>query len=275
MKLALVVSIEETGFGAVAVHGRWDQGVRMAASLGYDAVELAVRDPAAIDRKVVYGVVRESGLSVAAIGTGQAYLKDGLSLTGDDAGIRALASERIAAHTHLALEFGASTIVGLIRGRVTRDRSTTDARFTEALHHLSGVVGRSGGQVLIEPINRYETDYLNTVGEVLEIIERVGSSSIQVLADTFHMNIEERSLEGALRSCGHRLGHVHVADSNRQAPGFGHLNFARILAVLEEMDYKGYLSAEILPVPDPESAARQTVTHLTSLRVGVNTEEEM
>jgi sugar phosphate isomerase/epimerase len=275
VKLALVISIDETSFDAVAVRGRWDQGVRMAASLGYDAVELAVRDPATIDHKALHSVIRDSGLAVAAIGTGQAYLKDGLSLTSDDAGIRALASERIAAHTHLASEFGASTIVGLIRGRVTRDRSTTDARFTEALHHLSGVVGRSSGQVLIEPINRYETDYLNTVGEVLEIIERVGSSSIQVLADTFHMNIEERSLEGALRSCGHRLGHVHVADSNRQAPGFGHLNFARILAVLEEMDYQGYLSAEILPVPDPESAARQTMAHLTSLRVGVKTEEEM
>ncbi|MGH8249021.1 MAG: TIM barrel protein, partial [Gammaproteobacteria bacterium] len=150
-----------------------------------------------------------------------------------------------------------------------------DARFTEALHLLSGVVGRSGGQVLIEPINRYETNYLNTVGEVLEIIERVGSSSIQVLADTFHMNIEERSLEEALRICGHRLGHVHVADSNRQAPGFGHLNFPRILAVFEEIDYKGYLSAEILAVPDPESAARQTVKYLRSLRAEAHTGEGM
>jgi len=275
MKLSLVVSLEETGFDAIAVRGRWDEGVRMAASLGYDAVELAVRDPAAIDRKAVDRVVRDSGLAVAAIGTGQAYLKDGLSLTSDDAGIRARTSERIASHAQLAAEFGASTIVGLIRGRVTGDRATTDARFIDSLKRLLEVVDRGDGRVLVEPINRYETDYLNTIGEVLGVIERVASSRIQVLADTFHMNIEERTIEDALRNCGRRLGHVHVADSNRQAPGFGHLNFARILAVLEEMDYKGHLSAEILPVPDPESAARQTVAHLTSLRVGVDTEEGM
>ncbi|MGH2436495.1 MAG: 5-keto-L-gluconate epimerase [bacterium] len=275
MKLALVISVEETGFDAVAVRGKWDQGVRMAASLGYAAVELAVRDPATIDHKALHSVIRVSGLAVAAVGTGQAYLKDGLSLTSDDAGIRARTSERIASHARLAAEFGASTIVGLIRGRVTGDRARTDARFVDALKRLLDVVDRGDGRVLVEPINRYETDYLNTIGEVLGVIERVASSRVQVLADTFHMNIEERTIEDALRNCGRRLGHVHVADSNRQAPGFGHLNFARILAVLEEMDYKGYLSAEILPVPDPESAARQTVAHLTSLRVGVNTEEEM
>jgi sugar phosphate isomerase/epimerase len=273
MKLALVISVEETGFDAVAVRGKWDDGVRMAASLGYDAVELAVRDPAMIDRKAVHRAIRDSGLAVAAIGTGQAYLTDGLSLTSDDAGVRARASERIAAHAEFASEFDASTIVGLIRGRITGDRSITDTRFTEALHRLREVVERGGGRVLIEPINRYETDYLNTVDEVLGIIERMGASSIQVLADTFHMNIEEPTIEDALRNCGRRLGHVHVADSNRKAPGFGHLNFAKTLAVLEEVAYRGYLSAEILPLPDSESAARQTVQHLKSLLTGVNTGE--
>lgn len=274
MKLALVVSIEETGFGAVAVRGRWDEGVRMAASLGYDAVELAIRDPAAIDRKALQRVIRDSGLAVAAIGTGQAYLKDGLSLTSDDAGIRAHASERIASHSPLASEFGAPIIVGLIRGRVARDRTTTDARFIDALRRLLEVVDRDV-RVLVEPINRYETDYLNTFDEVLGIIERIGASRIQVLADTFHMNIEERTMEDALRNCGRRLGHVHVADSNRQAPGFGHLNFAKILAVLEEIQFEGYMSAEILPIPDPESAARQTVKYLKSLRAEAHTGEGM
>lgn len=275
MKLALVVSIEETEFDAVAVRGRWDEGVRMAASLGYDAVELAVRDPATIDRTTVHRVVRDSGLAVSAIGTGQAYLKDGLSLTSDDGGIRARASERIASHARLASEFGAPIIIGLIRGRVAGDRVTTDARFVDALTRLHEVVDRDDGRVLVEPINRYETDYLNTIHEVLEIVERVGSSRVDVLADTFHMNIEERSVEGALRGCGQRLGHVHIADSNRQAPGFGHLNFARILAVLEEIQYEGYLSAEILPAPDPESAARQTVRYLKSLRAEAHTGEAM
>lgn len=275
MKLALAISIEDTAFNAVAVRGQWEEGARMAASLGYDAVELAVRDPAMIDHDAVHRVIRDSGLAVAAIGTGQAYLKDGLSFSSEDAGIRARALERIAAHVQLAAEFGAPTIVGLIRGRVARDRATTDARFLEALRNVLALVERGEGRLLIEPINRYETDYLNTAGEVLQIIERVGSSRIQVLADTFHMNIEEQSIEDALRACGRRLGHVHVADSNRQAPGRGHLDFAGMLSVLDKIGYTGYLSAEIVPVPDPGSAARRTVQHLKSLLSVVNKGEGM
>lgn len=273
MKLSLVVSLEETGFDAVAFRGRWEEGVRLAASLGYDAVELAVRDPGAIDREAVRRVIRDSGLAVAAIGTGQAYLKDGLSFTSDDAGIRARAIERMAAHVQLASEFGAPAITGLIRGRITRDRAATDARVVEALTRLLPVAERSDVRLLIEPINRYETDYLNTIGETLDLIDRMRSARLQVLADTFHMNIEERSIEDALRACGRRLGHVHIADSNRQAPGFGHLDFARILEVLDEIGYGGFLSAEIVPAPDPDSAARQTVQHLKSLLTAANTEE--
>ncbi|MBI2202134.1 MAG: sugar phosphate isomerase/epimerase, partial [Armatimonadetes bacterium] len=169
----------------------------------------------------------------------------------------------------------APVIVGLIRGRITRDRAATDARFIEALSRLLPGAERSDVRLLIEPINRYETDYLNTIGETLEIIDRVGSARIRVLADTFHMNIEERSIEDALRACGRRLGHVHVADSNREAPGFGHLDFAGILSVLDEVGYSGFLSAEIVPIPDPGSAARQTVQHLKSLLTAVNAEEGM
>lgn len=275
MKLALVVSIDDTSFDAVAVRGRWDEGVRIAATLGYDAVELAVRDPAAIDRVAMRTVIRDSGLAVAAIGTGQASLKDGLSFTSDDAGIRARAIERMGAHIRLASEFAAPVIVGLIRGRITRDRAATDARFMEALTRLLPAAERSDIPLLIEPINRYETDYLNTIGETLEIIDRVGAARIGVLADTFHMNIEERSIEDALRACGRRLGHVHVADSNRHAPGLGHLDFARILAVLVEIGYGGFLSAEIVPVPDMVSAVRQTVQHLKSLLTAASTKEGM
>ncbi|MBI2247446.1 MAG: sugar phosphate isomerase/epimerase, partial [Armatimonadetes bacterium] len=183
--------------------------------------------------------------------------------------------ERMGAHIRLASEFAAPVIVGLIRGRITRDRAATDARFMEALTRLLPAVERSDVRLLIEPINRYETDYLNTIGETLEIINRVGAARIRVLADTFHMNIEERSIEDALRACGRRLGHVHVADSNREAPGFGHLDFAGILSVLDEVGYSGFLSAEIVPIPDPGSAARQTVQHLKSLLTAVNAEEGM
>ncbi len=262
LKLSLVVSIEQTGVDAVAMRGAWQQGIQTAAALGYDGVELAVRDPASVDARALRETVQASGLAVPAIGTGQAYLKDGLSLASDDAGVRGRAIERVGTHLKLAAPWGAAVIVGLVRGRISGDREQTERRLLESFGRLLPEADRLGVHLLIEPINRYETDYLLTVDETLALIERTGSPLVGVLADTFHMNIEEASVEDALRRAGPRLGHMHLADTNRQAPGWGHLNVQKIVAVLREIGYRGYLSAEILPKPDPTSAARQAVTHL-------------
>ncbi len=272
LKLSLVISIEETGFSAVAMRGTWQDAVHAAAALGYDGVELAVRDPARLDAQAVLRAVRDAGLEVPAIGTGQAYLADGLSLSHPDEGIRARASERVEAHIRLAAQFGSAVIVGLLRGRIGGDRAATDRRLADSLRRLLPVAEHAQVSILFEPINRYETDYLMTVDEVLQVIQRLGSPLLGVLADTFHMNIEEASIEDSLRRAGARLWHVHVADSNRRAPGWGHLDFSKILSVLHEIEYRGYLSAEMLPHPDPYAAARQAVQYLRTLS-GIPTKE--
>jgi sugar phosphate isomerase/epimerase len=206
--------------------------------------------------------VREAGISVPAIGTGQAYLADGLSLVHPDEAIRTQASARVASAIHLAAPLGAAVIVGLLRGRISGDRAATDRRLIESMHALLPIAEKLDVPLLFEPINRYETDYLPTVEAVLEVIHRIDSPLLGVLADTFHMNIEEASIEQSLRRAGSRLRHIHVADSNRLAPGWGHLDFSRILSVLRQLDYRGYLSAEILPHPTPHAAARHAVEHL-------------
>jgi len=265
MKLALVISVEETGFDAVAMRGGWVDAGRSAASLGYDGVELAVRDPARVDLDALAGLLRGTGLSVPAVGTGQAFLADGLSLSHPDEGLRARAIERVEAHIRFAARLGAAVILGLIRGRVAHDRQATEARLAASFDPLLRAAEREGVWLLIEPINRYETDLMTTVGETLEFIQDLGAQRLGLLADTFHMNIEEASIETSLRAAGPRLRHVHAADSNRHAPGWGHLDFAAVLATLRAMRYRGWLSAEILPRPDPLAAAQQTITHLRSL----------
>ncbi len=265
MHLSLVISTEETGFDAVAMRGTWQDAVRTAAALGYDGVELAVRDATRLDPAVVSSVVGEAGLAVPAIGTGQAYLADGLSLAHPDESIRARATARVAAAINLAARLGAAVIVGLLRGRISGDRAVTDRRLIESMRALLSIAEQLKVPILFEPINRYETDYLPTVEGVMEIINQMGSPLLGVLPDTFHMNIEEASIEESLRRAGPRLRHVHVADSNRLAPGWGHLDFSRILSVLRQMDYRGYLSAEILPHPNPHAAAKQAVEHLRAV----------
>jgi sugar phosphate isomerase/epimerase len=83
-----------------------------------------------------------------------------------------------------------------------------------------------------------------------------------VLADLFHMNIEEASIDGTLRQHGSLIGHVHWADSNRRAMGFGHTPIRPILQALKAIGYTGYCSAEVFPLPDGDEAARQTVRSL-------------
>ncbi|TMJ00764.1 MAG: sugar phosphate isomerase/epimerase [Bacillati bacterium ANGP1] len=247
------------------MRGSWREALRTAADLGYDGVELAVRDPSQVDAEAVLRTVRDAGLAVPAIGTGQAYLKDGLSLSHPDEGIRARAIERLETHIRIATVFGAAVIVGLLRGRITGDRAATEARLSGALRRILPLAEREKIPVVFEPVNRYETDFLVTMDEVLDLINRLASPALGILADTFHMNIEEASIESSLRRARPRLRHVHVADSNRHAPGWGHLDFPALVRVLRELGYTGYLSAEILPRPDPVSAARQAIAHLRPL----------
>ena len=111
--------------------------------------------------------------------------------------------------------------------------------------------------MLFEPLNRYETNLFNRVGDTVQFLQTLGN--VKVLADLFHMNIEEASIAEALRAGGPFIGHVHFADSNRKAIGFGHTEMKPILKALREMADAGFLSAEIFPLPDSDTAARQTI----------------
>ncbi len=122
-----------------------------------------------------------------------------------------------------------------------------------------------GVRLALEPINRYETTLINTVDEGLDLIDRVGADNFGLLLDTFHMNIEEPSIEESIRRAGDRVFHFHVADSNRWYPGAGHLNFRSILSALAEIGYEGFVSGEFLPRPDAETAAREAIVFLRGL----------
>ena len=125
-----------------------------------------------------------------------------------------------------------------------------------------------GVRLALEPLNRYETSLINSVREALDAIERVGEENLGLLPDTFHMNIEDRSIEQSLRQAGDRVIHFHVADSNRWHPGGGHIDFAAILDVLGGIGYTGYVSGgagvgqgEELAA-DARTAAAEAIYHL-------------
>ena len=266
MKFSIVLSVQQAHFEAVAYKGDFEHNVARIAELGYDGVELAIRDPSQVDADALLAVVGRYGLEVPAIGTGQAWGEEGLSFTDPDPAVREAAVRRAIAHIPFAARTGAVIIIGLLRGVVREEAGVTHeqamAWLVEALQRCAEAAAPHGVRFALEPLNRYETGLIHTVAEGLALVERVGADNFGLLLDTFHMNIEEPDIAAAIRQAGERLFHFHVADSNRWYPGAGHIDFPALLAVLEEMGYAGYVSGEFMPLPDADTAAARAIAYL-------------
>jgi sugar phosphate isomerase/epimerase len=254
-------------FAAVAFKGNFATNLARIAALGYQGVELAIRDPRLVDVEALAQALAAHGLGVPAIGTGQAWGEERLSFTSPETAVRRQAVERIMSHLPLAARFGALVIIGLIRGVTPTGQSQAQSMqwLIECLQECAAAAAQQGVRLALEPVNRYETDLVHSADEGLALLERVGADNMGLLLDTFHMNIEEASIEDSIRRCGSRLYHFHVADSNRWYPGAGHLNFRAILRTLAEIGYAGWVSGEFLPLPDPATAAQEAIRHLSGL----------
>jgi sugar phosphate isomerase/epimerase len=269
MKLSIVLSTHAAQFQAVAFKGDFETNVAKIAGYGYEGVELAIRDPKLVNPDELEAVIGQHGLVVPAIGTGQAWGEERLSFTSSDSTVRRAAIERIKSHIPLAARFKAVVILGLIRG-ITPAGQTHEqsmAYLVEALQECSAAAAPYGVRYALEPLNRYETDLIHTVADGLDLIERVGADNFGLLLDTFHMNIEEPSIEDSIRTCGERIFHFHVADSNRWHPGAGHIDFNSILTTLFATGYTGFVSGEFMPKPDADTGAKRAIEYLRQCQV--------
>jgi sugar phosphate isomerase/epimerase len=241
----------------------WDdleKSIAMAAALRFDAVEIFPGSAEALDGNLEH-LLRNHNLKLAAAGTGAGWVRHRLSLTDPDPIKRADAKTFVAGIIDAAARFGAPAIIGSMQGRVEPGASREEAFvwLVEALNELGAQAERLGTFLLYEPLNRYETNLVNRIADGVDLIGRLKTSGVKLLADLFHMNIEEQSLSSALRTGGAKIGHVHFVDSNRRPAGNGHLDFQPISAVLKEIGFSGYASAEALPWPSSEEAAKTTI----------------
>lgn len=146
-----------------------------------------------------------------------------------------------------------------------------------ALRELAPTIEAMGVTLLIEPLNRYETRFMNRLEQAAAICDAVGCPRVKILADFFHMSIEERDVAAAIRSAGERIGYVHVVDSNRREPGQGHTDFRTGFDALKSVGYDGWLTIEsgilgvengalIVETPEhAETALRRSRTHVETL----------
>lgn len=262
IRSAITVSLVAEARGGPFVF--WDDlsaAFQHAADLGFDAIEIFAPGPDAVTAQLLNGLIEQHALPVAAVGTGAGMVKHGLNLTDANADRRHAARGFIRDMIDWGSLYKAPAIIGSMQGRWGGDISRQAALelLAESLEELGEHAAAREVSLLYEPLNRYETNLFTTMREAREFLQSLKTTNVRLLADLFHMNIEEADLCQGLRDAGPLLGHVHFVDSNRRAAGLGHTAFEPIADVLRELDYAGYLSAEALPLPDSQTAAKQTI----------------
>jgi sugar phosphate isomerase/epimerase len=263
IRSAVTVSLVAEARGGPFVF--WDDlpdACRQAAELGFDAIELFAPSADAVAPQELKRLLVDHGLTLAAVGTGAGWVKHKLQLCLPDADARRRARDFIRSIIELGGPLGAPAIIGSMQGRHSVDgvdQATARAWLAEALEELGEFARQYGVPLIYEPLNRYETNMVNTVEQGVAVLAGLSTRNVRLLADLFHMNIEEVDVAAALRAGKDRIGHVHFVDSNRRPAGCGHLDFEPIALALREIGYDGYASAECLPWPESPAAAQQTI----------------
>jgi D-psicose/D-tagatose/L-ribulose 3-epimerase len=217
------------------------------AKLGFDLIEVPIEDPNDLDYSRAAPVVRDLGLRAsvcAAIGPDR-------DLIHADAGVRANAMGYLRHCIDAAQTLGARHVVGPLYSAVGRTwQATADERkrdmdtLVPELRELAAYADERGVDICVEPLNRFETSFLNLSEQVIELVDRVDHKGCGILLDTFHMNIEERSVGDAIRAAGKRLRHLHACENDRGAPGSGHVPWSEVAAACRDIEYDGAMVIE-------------------------------
>ena len=238
-----------------AAWAAFEQDLKTLADLSYHGIELSVRDPAELDVNRLRKSLADHKLQLCGIATGASYFEDGLCLTSADASVRTEAIERLKTHVDLAVQFGAVIVVGQMQGfkNDESERETANARTVECLQEVARYAEPKHVPLVLEPVNRFEVGHNHTAVEVLDLVDRIGSPALTIMLDTFHINIEESSLDGPVRLTEGRLGHMHVFENHRGLFGTGHVDLDLILRTTLDIGYQGYwvfgdFSTHSLPV---------------------------
>lgn len=235
------------------------------ADAGYAGIEPMIAAPYRTDARVLERALEERGLRLIGMRTGGLVVQHGHMLSDPEPTRRRRSVAALCEVVRFASRFGRPKIlVGLMQGRLQEGVSLCDAEkwIVEGLAEAAHVAAPLGIEIDLEPINRYLLGYHATVDSVLQVIARTGAANIRLLADCYHMHLEEATIGAALVQAGSAIGHVHVADSNRHAPGGGHLAFPEMFGVLRAVGYRGDITVECDYWPDQLAALYASARYL-------------
>lgn len=251
----------------VALRGDIETMAATAAEIGYDGIELHIKDPGQYDARHIRRVADDNGLEFCGIATGMEYNINKLSLIADDDTVRNAAVERLREHMELAEFIGGPVIVGIMRGSIPDfelEEKYLDY-YRDCLRRLDGYADAMGVPLVVESITRYISNYLNDIVETADFLDDLGTRHITLHIDTHSMNIEDIDMAANIDRCARRIGYVHYSDSNRWYPGGGHIDFAAIHRALVRTGYQGYVTVECVPEPGEREAARLGLEYMRAL----------
>ena len=227
---------------------------------GFDGFEVAVFDPARVNARAVRRELEKCGLACTVC----AILPQGLSPISPDRAIRKKTEQHLLECISVCAELGSKLMGGPIYAPIGyppgRRRSAEEWKWVvEIFSALRESLDAQQIDLAIEPLNRFETFFLNTADDAVRLCEEIAHSRIGVLLDTFHTNIEEKDVAGAFRRVGKHLKHVHACENDRGIPGTGHVDFRGISEALRELKYDGWITIESFGYTHKELAAAAAI----------------
>lgn len=224
-----------------------------ARQAGFDGSEFPLLAPATMDFPRLRAALDEQGMR-ATCGTGLGPATD---ITSADGAVRAAGM----AHLRACLE-GCAALGSPALGGVTyaawgvfppyEQQAAARARCIESLREAGRIAANLGVTICLEILNRFEGYLINTVEQGLALLDEVGSPAVKLHLDTFHLNIEEDDIAGAIRLAGGQIGHFHCSENNRRMPGRGHIPWGDVRAALDAAGYQGWLTIESFVQPGEE-----------------------
>ena len=232
--------------------------MKRVAKYGYDAMEL-YGEPEEYDTAQVRNLCNDLGIKISSICSIYTAERD---LASPEPGVRKAAIDYMKKIADFASEVGCTTMIvaptACMKMTPWKDVEEERKWAVESIRRGAEYAASADVNCTIEAWNRYETYFLNRLDQALNLLREIDLPNVGVMGDTFHMNIEEESIDGAFRRAGKHVNHIHLADSNRKAPGKGHIDFVPVLEAVRDIGYAGYLTFELLPASaDPFGTLKQ------------------
>lgn len=245
----------------------FEETINLISSYGYDGIEFLPFYIKKINVNYIKKLVYDNKLKVVCIASGFLNIHYGLSISHPNEYIRRLAIENLKDCINLASKIEAKYVsIGLIRGKIINSLLKKGWKnIIKSLVECGKYAQKFNVFLLIEPENRYETSYIHTVKDGIKTLEEIGMNNFGLMIDTYHMNIEESSIEKAVKDASRKLLHVHLADNNRLAPGMGHFDFKSFIKYLKEVSYNYFLGIEVDPSPSLDIAIKEGIKFIKNI----------